>query len=84
MALVATMVARALMTWNSPVRVWIADRAGDAAGAAAEQAGDEQAVEQLHALGFAARAAAARQNSSPPPSGYITRARSRPRVGRRS
>ena len=60
-----------------------ADRAGDAVAAAAHQAGDEQPVDQLHAVALRARGRSFQANSSPPPSGYITRARSRPRVGRR-
>jgi len=46
------MVARALMAWNAPGAAVDADGAGDAAAAAAEQSGDEQAVDELHALGL--------------------------------
>ena len=50
MALVATMVARALMTLNSPVRLLMPTAPVMRSPAAAHQPGDEQPVDQLHAL----------------------------------
>ena len=50
MALVATIVARALMTLNSPVRLLMPTAPVMRSPAATHQPGDEQPVDELHAL----------------------------------
>ena len=83
MALVATIVARALMAWNSPVRLLMPIAPVMRPEPPPDQTGDEQPVDQLHALGLERAAQRPGERRCPPPSGCITRARSSPRVGRR-